>query len=329
MAIVKLAPEYFADPDRGKPLSNAYIYVGEPDLDPEILGNQKQISVQQEDGSVIIIAQPIRTGAGGVIEYLGSPVTLLVDGDYSLKVLDSDSNQVYYVPKSVEPEVPPEPEEASFYIDSGIVNAYVLTPVSPEIAPSAYYNGMPIIFRPLNDNTGESTVNVGAIGVAPLRLPNNSELHSGALQDIGYGIYNSVTGAFELVNYEAIPVDLSNYLDKTSAQAYTQQKTFTLATLTDDPLILWNGNTQGNAEVTIAGNRTLDNMVDFVAGAHYQLTVIQDATGGRTLAYDTNYEWEEGILPDFSSYTAGQYAILSFRAKANGVLSGVYRGPFG
>jgi len=102
--IVKLGPEYFPLSDKGKPISNGYIYVGNADTDPEIPGNQKQISVLQEDNSIVPVAQPLRTSAGGVPVYSGSPVTILVDGEYSLKVNDSTGSQVYYIPRSFFPD---------------------------------------------------------------------------------------------------------------------------------------------------------------------------------------------------------------------------------
>lgn len=99
---VSLSPEYFANPTIGRPIANAQIYVGIVDLDPEVPANQKQLSVLQENGSILNVPQPISTGAGGVPEYNGSPVTMLVDGSYSIKVLDSLGSQLYYVPKNAE-----------------------------------------------------------------------------------------------------------------------------------------------------------------------------------------------------------------------------------
>ena len=96
--VVKLSPEYFPNTSIGRALGTASIYVGTPDLDPTVVANQKTLSVQQEDGTIVAVTQPIYTSAGGVPTYLGSPVTLLVDGDYSLTVLDSNGSQVYYVP---------------------------------------------------------------------------------------------------------------------------------------------------------------------------------------------------------------------------------------
>ena len=97
-----LRPGYFPLFDKGKPVSSGYIYIGEPDLDPEIVGNQKAITFLQEDGSEVAGSQPVRTSAGGVPTYNGSPVTVLIDGDYSVKVLDKHGAQVYYVPKNAD-----------------------------------------------------------------------------------------------------------------------------------------------------------------------------------------------------------------------------------
>ncbi len=96
---VFLSPEYFPSPTIGRPISGAQIFVGIVDLDPEIEANRKQISLQQEDGSIVDVSQPVVCGAGGVPLHIGSPVTILVSGDYALKVLDSGGSQVYYIPK--------------------------------------------------------------------------------------------------------------------------------------------------------------------------------------------------------------------------------------
>ena len=97
---VELGSKYYANPSSSRALFNADIFVGIPDLDPEVPANQKTLSVLQENGTVTAVAQPISTGAGGVPLFNGSPVTLLVEGDYSIKVLDSLGSQVYYVPNT-------------------------------------------------------------------------------------------------------------------------------------------------------------------------------------------------------------------------------------
>lgn len=99
---VDLSTGYYPNPTIGRPLSNANIYVGIVDLDPE--DYPKQISVLQESGTTVEVSQPVITSAGGVPLYNGSPVTILVDGSYSLKVTDRHDSQVYYVPKNAEIE---------------------------------------------------------------------------------------------------------------------------------------------------------------------------------------------------------------------------------
>jgi len=97
---------YFGDPTQGKPLSNAIIYVGEPEKDSEIAANRKIVQGKLETGATVPIPQPIRTGAGGYVNYQGSQVQLVVDGEYSLKVLDRNGKQVSYTPSLVGGVVP-------------------------------------------------------------------------------------------------------------------------------------------------------------------------------------------------------------------------------
>lgn len=100
--VIRLGPEYIPNPTIGRPVANGYLYVGEQDTDPTIVGNQKTVSALQENGSTVVLSQPISLSGGGVPEYNGSPVTLLVDGSYSLRVDDRNNSQVYYVPKNAE-----------------------------------------------------------------------------------------------------------------------------------------------------------------------------------------------------------------------------------
>ena len=97
---VYLGPEYFPKSDIGRPVAGGEIYVGKPDTDPTIVANQKQVTIQEEDGDLIEISQPVDISAGGVPEYNGSPVTIFVDGDYSLRVNNSAGSQVYYIPNT-------------------------------------------------------------------------------------------------------------------------------------------------------------------------------------------------------------------------------------
>ncbi len=97
---VTLNYDYYPDPTKGRPVFNGSIYVGEPDTDPTLAINQKDVSIVQENGTVVPVAQPVNTGAGGVPLYNGSPVTITTNGNYSLAVLNNQGSQVYYFANS-------------------------------------------------------------------------------------------------------------------------------------------------------------------------------------------------------------------------------------
>ena len=55
-----------------------------------------------------------------------------------------------------------------FYVDSGAVNAYILSATGSQVAPPTYATGMRIRFVAGNTNTGASTINVAGLGVKAL-----------------------------------------------------------------------------------------------------------------------------------------------------------------
>lgn len=94
---VTIPYSYFPDFSVGRPLFNADIYVGLPDLDPQdIPSNQKLIKLRTGDGTEVSVSQPVNTGSGGVISYNGSPAQIITDGAYSILVNNSNGAQVYY-----------------------------------------------------------------------------------------------------------------------------------------------------------------------------------------------------------------------------------------
>ena len=97
MAIINFPILYIPDPAKGRPLFSGQIFVGIPDLDPEIPSNQKQLNVVQEDGTVVAVGQPFILSSGGVPTYNGATVRLDVEGNYSLKILDKNGAQTYYI----------------------------------------------------------------------------------------------------------------------------------------------------------------------------------------------------------------------------------------
>ena len=89
---------YFPDPRKSGALAFAKLFFGIPGRDAELEQNQKVVYALQEDGSAVVLNQPVVCSAGGVPEYLGSQVSIAVAGSYSLKVLGSDDAVEYNIP---------------------------------------------------------------------------------------------------------------------------------------------------------------------------------------------------------------------------------------
>lgn len=67
-----------------------------------------------------------------------------------------------------------------FYVDSGVVNAYVLSPINIQKAPPSYTNGLRARFVATNTNSSNSTVNLNGLGTKSIK-ENGVELVSGRI----------------------------------------------------------------------------------------------------------------------------------------------------
>jgi hypothetical protein len=110
---------YYPDPTTGRPVANGYIYIGKQDLNPQVPSNQKQITLVLEDGSSVLVGQPLRTGGGGVVLYNGSPAQVTVDGTYSIKILNSFQSQIYYIPRNTGTTGGLSGQDFSIVVDDG------------------------------------------------------------------------------------------------------------------------------------------------------------------------------------------------------------------
>ena len=97
-----------------------------------------------------------------------------------------------------------------------------------------------------------------------------------------------------------------------AAQEYTKTQNFNATTLSDGANISWDLESNQVCSVTLGGNRTLDNPTNMVDGATYILTVKQDGTGTRTLAYGNAYLWEGGTAPTLTTTATTGVDILTF-----------------
>lgn len=89
-----------------------------------------------------------------------------------------------------------------------------------------------------------------------------------------------------------------------------------IVTLTDASTIAVNMATFINAQVTLGGNRTLGNPTNPKVGQTGTIDVIQDDTGGRTLAFGSNWKSVGGEAPEIDT-TAGAVTALHYRVRSS------------
>lgn len=103
-------------------------------------------------------------------------------------------------------------------------------------------------------------------------------------------------------------------------QIFTAQQTPMNGTLTDGATIDWNGDMNGQSvKVTLGGNRTMNAPTNINEYAAYVLRAVQDATGSRTLAWNSAFKFAGGTAPTLTT-TANAVDVFTFIGGASNVL---------
>ena len=89
--------------------------------------------------------------------------------------------------------------------------------------------------------------------------------------------------------------------ETTNGQTVTGGVRSNIVTLTDAANISYDMDDGNNAQVTLAGNRTLDNPTNITPGQSGSIFITQDGTGSRTLAYGDAYDFAGGTAPTLST----------------------------
>ncbi|ELQ6160051.1 hypothetical protein R2281_003818 [Cronobacter dublinensis] len=87
----------FTDSRTFKAVANGKIYIGLIGTDPTIPANQIPVYVENEDGSLVQISQPLITNAGGKITYGGQVVKVVTSKGHSMAVYDAYNAEVDYI----------------------------------------------------------------------------------------------------------------------------------------------------------------------------------------------------------------------------------------
>jgi len=99
--------------------------------------------------------------------------------------------------------------------------------------------------------------------------------------------------------------------ETTNGQTVTGGVRGAITTLTDAATIAVDMDDNNNFKVTLAGNRTLGNPTNVVAGQTGFIEVIQDGTGSRTLAFSSNFRFVGGSAPTLTT-TASAKDVLAY-----------------
>jgi hypothetical protein len=106
------------------------------------------------------------------------------------------------------------------------------------------------------------------------------------------------------------------------AQTFTGAQRGEITALTDAASIATDLASSNNFSVTLAGNRTLANPTNIVAGQSGSIFITQDGTGSRTLAYGSYFKFVAGTAPVLST-TAAAIDRIDYVVKSSTAIQAV------
>jgi len=142
----------------------------------------------------------------------------------------------------------------------------------------------------------------------PVRLARGtySNLNS-SLSDLQEGEVVYATDQDKLYVKEGsalVSTQLTGAATLAAAQTFTAGQRGEITTLTDTASVSVDLAASNNFALTLAGNRTLANPTNIVAGQSGSIFIVQDGTGSRTLAYGSYYDFAGGTAPTLSTTAA-------------------------
>lgn len=96
-----------------------------------------------------------------------------------------------------------------------------------------------------------------------------------------------------------------------AAQSFSAAQRGTVATLTSGATITPDFSAGNNFSLTLGINATLANPTNQTAGQSGSIVITQDGTGGRTLAYGSNWKFTGAVAPTLST-AANKVDVLSY-----------------
>lgn len=96
--VVSMPSQLFTMARSFKAVANGKIFIGQIDTDPVNPANRIPVYVENEDGSVVQVSQPIIINAGGYPVYNGQLAKFVTEKGHSMAVYDSNNAQQFYYP---------------------------------------------------------------------------------------------------------------------------------------------------------------------------------------------------------------------------------------
>lgn len=145
----------------------------------------------------------------------------------------------------------------------------------------------------------------------PVRIARGTYSNlSASLVDLQEGEICYATDQDRLYLIESAALNALSYAVLSSAQTFTAAQRGSISALTDGATITPDFALANNYSVTLAGNRTLANPSNIVAGQSGVIFISQDATGSRTLAYGSYWDFEGGTAPVLSTAASSVDALV-------------------
>ena len=110
-----------------------------------------------------------------------------------------------------------------------------------------------------------------------------------------------------------------------TAQTFSKAQSGSITALSDGANISVDLALNNHFSVTLAGNRTLDNPTNIVAGQSGSIFITQDGSGSRTLAYGSYYDFAAGTAPTLTT-TAAKIDRIDYIARTTTSLHCVFTG---
>jgi hypothetical protein len=156
------------------------------------------------------------------------------------------------------------------------------------------------------------TSNIEVVWSTPLAIgtPSDGTVTTAKIVDANVTAAKLASGA-AISNIGYTPANDSLVMHLAGAETATGAKRGAVVSLTDGANIATDLALGNNFSVTLAGNRTLDNPTNLVAGQSGVIKITQDGTGSRTLAYGSYWDFAGGTAPTLTT-TANAVDILAY-----------------